>query len=92
MKSAYELAMERLEKAAPVKKLTPEQLAQIQEIDSIYKAKIAERETMVQGDIAAARAAQSFENVQMLQETLACELKKLRDEWEQKKEKVRNAA
>lgn len=91
MKSAYELAMERLEKSNPLKKLTPEQIAQVQEIDSIYKAKIAERDTMGQSQIAAARAAGSAENVQMLQETLAQELNKLRAEWEEKKERVRNA-
>lgn len=91
MKSAYELAMERLEKASPIKKLSPEKLAQIQEIDSIYKAKIAERETMTQADVAAARMAQSLENVQMLQQTLAQELTKIRAEWEEKKEKIRNS-
>jgi hypothetical protein len=92
MKSAYELAMERLEKAAPTKKLTPEQIANIQEIDSVFKAKIAERETMAQAAIAAAKAANSIENVRMLQGTLAQELRKLRDECEEKKEKVRNSA
>ncbi len=34
MKSAYELAMERLEKGAPTIKLTDDQKAQIAEIDS----------------------------------------------------------
>lgn len=89
MKSAYELAMERLEKSSPIKKLSPEKLAQIQELDSIYKAKIAERETMAQANIAAARAANSPENVQMLQQTLAQELAKIRAEWDDKKEKIR---
>ena len=44
MKSAYELAMERLEKSAPTVTLTDEQKAQIAEIDSTYKARIAEKE------------------------------------------------
>ncbi len=91
MKSAYELAMERLEKSSPLKKLSPEQIAQIQELDSVYKAKIAERETMAQAAIAAARAANSPENVQMLQQTLAQELTKIRAEWDEKKEKLRSA-
>lgn len=91
MKSAYELAMERLEKSSPIKKLSPEKLAEIQELDSIYKAKIAERETMAQAAIASARAANSPENVQMLQQTLAQELSKIRAEWEEKKDKARNA-
>ena len=44
MKSAYELAMERLNKTAPAAKLTGEQKKQLAELDSQYKAKIAERE------------------------------------------------
>lgn len=92
MKSAYELAMERLEKSSPLKKLTPAQIAQIQELDSIYKAKLAERETMAQATIAEAQAAGSMENVQMMQEALAQELKKIRAEWEEKQEKIRNNA
>ena len=43
MKSAYELAMERLEKKAPSVALTDEQKQQIAEIDSTFKARIAER-------------------------------------------------
>jgi DUF4097 and DUF4098 domain-containing protein YvlB len=41
MKSAYELAMERLEKKAPSVSLTDEQKQQIAEIDSTFKARIA---------------------------------------------------
>ena len=42
MKSAYELAMERLQKDAPSVPLNAEQRAQIADIDSLYTAKIAE--------------------------------------------------
>ena len=43
MKSAFELAMERLEKASgPARKLTDEQKARIAEIETKYEAKIAE--------------------------------------------------
>lgn len=90
MKSAYELAMERLEKTSPVKKLTPEQLEKIQEIDSFYKAKIAERETLIGADIAAARVA-SPENVAVLQDHLNRDLRALREEWESRKERVRSS-
>ena len=41
MKSAYELAMERLQKSAPQVKLSDEQRAQIAEIDNKFEAKIA---------------------------------------------------
>ena len=43
MKSAYELAMERLNKTAPVVKVTGAQKKQLAELDSKYAAKIAER-------------------------------------------------
>ena len=51
MKSAYELAMERLEKKAPSVALTAEQKAQIAEIDSTFKARIAERELFLKGEL-----------------------------------------
>ena len=51
MKSAYELAMERLEKSAPTLTLTDAQKAQMAEIDSTYKARIAEKELFLQGKI-----------------------------------------
>jgi len=45
MKSAYELAMERLNKASPAEKpLTAEKKARLAEIDRLYKGKLAERE------------------------------------------------
>ncbi len=44
MKSAYELAMERLNKAAPAQKVSDDQKKQLAELDSKYAAKIAERE------------------------------------------------
>jgi hypothetical protein len=56
MKSAYELAMERLDKAAPTVKLTADQKTRIAEINSLYGAKIAEKETFLQGEIAKEKA------------------------------------
>ena len=47
MKSAYELAMERLEKKTPSVALTNEQKQQIAEIESTYKARIAEKEQRI---------------------------------------------
>ena len=48
MKSAYELAMERLNKSSPTTKLSQNQKAEIAELESKYKAKIAERELLVE--------------------------------------------
>ena len=57
MKTAYELAMERLSKAAPATKLTGAQKKQLAELDSKYAAKIAEREIALRDEIAKAAAA-----------------------------------
>ena len=43
MKSAYELAMERLNKDNPIAQITEEQKGKLGELDSKYAAKIAEK-------------------------------------------------
>lgn len=88
MKSAYELAMERLNKTAPTVKLSADQKKQIAELESKYKAKIAEREIALKGEIAAAANAGEFEKVETLQQQLAIERKKLQNELEEKKETI----
>jgi hypothetical protein len=92
MKSAYELAMERLNKTAPSTKLSARQKEEIGELESKYKARIAEREIALQGEIAAAAAAGEFEKVEALQQQLVGERKKLQAELEEKKEQVHTAA
>ena len=67
MKSAYELAMERLEKNAPTIKLTDEQKAQIAEVDSMYKARIAEKELFLKGKMEEARSKGGFEELAQLE-------------------------
>jgi hypothetical protein len=89
MKSAYELAMERLEKQAPTEKLTDEQKAQIAEIDSVYKAKVAEKEVFLRDQIKKASMAGNAEEVESLEKQLSFELKRLSEDCEAKKEKVR---
>ena len=51
MKTAYELAMERLGKTSPTVKLTNEQKKEIAELESKYAAKLAERELFLKGEI-----------------------------------------
>ena len=51
MKSAYELAMERLGKASPTVKLTAEQKKEIAELESRCIAKTAERELLLKDEI-----------------------------------------
>ncbi|MGH8093892.1 MAG: hypothetical protein ACREIF_10515 [Chthoniobacterales bacterium] len=89
MKSAYELAMERLEKSAPTIKLTDEQKAQIAEIDSIYKARIAERELFLKGKIDEAGLSGKFEEFEQLEKQLATEIRRLQQDCEEKKAKIR---
>ena len=89
MKSAYELAMERLEQQSPTTKLTEDQKTQIAEIDSVAKSKIAEREVFLGGEIAKVQAAGKFEEVTELEEQLAREIRRINNDAEEKKEKVR---
>ena len=89
MKSAYELAMERLEKSAPTLKLTDEQKAQIAEIDSTYKARIAEKELFLKGKISEAGLSGKFEEFEQLEKQLATEIRRLQEDCEEKKEKLR---
>jgi hypothetical protein len=89
MKSAYELAMERLEKKAPSVALTAEQKEQIAEIDSTFKARIAERELFLKGQISKAGDAGNLEEVESLQKQLTIDTRRLREDAETKKEKLR---
>ena len=89
MKSAYELAMERLEKSAPTKKLSEAEKARIAEINSVYGAKIAEKETFLQGEITKARRAGDLAAVAEIQDQLNREVRRIHAEWEEKKAAVR---
>lgn len=90
MKSAYELAMERLEQQSPSQKITDQQRAEIAEIDSTARAKTAEREVFLKGQIADARAAGKLQEVAELEDQLARELRRIASDAEEKKEQVRN--
>ena len=89
MKSAYELAMERLENASPSISLTDDQRKEIAEIDSIYRAKIAEKEVFLKDQIRKAQNAGKFDEVESLQKQLVAEIRRLREDCEEKKEKRR---
>ena len=91
MKSAYELAMERLQKQAPTQKLNEEQKAQIAELDSVYKAKKAERELFLRGEIAKSQGKGELVDADELTEQLARDLRRLDEELESKKEKLRKS-
>jgi hypothetical protein len=81
--------MERLEKTAPTVKLTAEQKAAIAEVDSATKAKIAEREVFLRGEIAKAAAKGDALEAAELEQQLARDLRRLENEAEDKKERIR---
>lgn len=91
MKSAYELAMERLEKSEPEIKLTDEQKTRLAEIDDEFKAKIAEREVFLNDLLAQANATGNFAEAAEVETQKSRELAALRNECEEEKEKVRNS-
>jgi len=90
MKSAYELAMERLEKQSATARLTDAQKAEIGELESICKAKKAEKELFLRGEIAKAEAAGDQTAFEQLNQQLSRELRRLDEDLEEKKEKVRS--
>jgi hypothetical protein len=87
MKSSYELAMERLNKTAPAVKLTAAQKRKLAELDSLYAAKIAEREIALESEIA--KAVDDVDAEASLREQVGFERRKLQAELEEKKEQVR---
>ena len=89
MKTAYELAMERLNKLAPTVKLTDKQKQALAELDSKYAARLAEREITLQGEIEQAAARGDAEEMEKLQQRLADERKSIQTELEARKETVR---
>ena len=89
MKSAYELAMERLQKGSPSVTLTAEQKAELAETDSSFKAKIAERKIFLTDEIRKAVAAGKFDDVESLEKQLTADVLRLQQDCEQKKEKLR---
>ncbi|MED5279752.1 MAG: hypothetical protein VYD86_11565 [Verrucomicrobiota bacterium] len=91
MKSAFELAMERLEKESPTQELTEQQKAKLSELSKVYEAKIADKELFLNGEIAKAEAAGEFDQIEQLTKQLVSERKVLEEELEQKKNAVRGS-
>ena len=81
--------MERLEKASPSISLNADQKKEIAEIDSVYRAKIAEKELFLKDQIRKARNAGNLEEAESLEKQLAIEIRRLQEDSEAKKEKLR---
>jgi hypothetical protein len=92
MKSAYELAMERLSKSDPDSspKLTPEQKARLAEIDRTYQGKMAEREIFLKQRLEQALAAQNAEEAEKISKQLVSEKARLQEDRESEKERARS--
>jgi len=91
MKSAYELAMERLAKSDPDAgaKLTPEKKARLAEIDLVYKGKIAEREIFLKKRLEEVLAEGPFDEIEKIRSQMAGERARLEEDREDEKERVR---
>jgi len=89
MKSAYELAMERLQKTAPSLSLTEEQKKQLAQIDSKYRAKIAEKELFLRDQIRKAQTEAKVDDIDSLEKQLASDVRSLQEECDAAKEKLR---
>jgi len=85
MKSAYEIAMERLEKdAGPGKKLSDEQKAAVAEIDKKYEARIAEQKLTFENRTRSAGPGEAAS----VKAELAQEIHDLEEKREREKEKI----
>ncbi len=86
MKSSYELAMERM--GGSDNTLSDEQKSAISEIDSKYKAKIAEKKIFLEKSISEAVQSGSDETVQKLRKQVAEEIASLENKAEREKESI----
>jgi hypothetical protein len=93
MKSAYELAMERLAKSDPEanRPLTAQQKDRLAEVDRVYQGKLAEREIFLKKQLNDAYADQKAEEVVKIKQQIASERARLEEEREEEKERVRRA-
>ncbi len=91
MKSAYELAMERLTASDPdaVAPLTAEQKAALAGIDLVYRGKIAEREIFLKQQLDSMIAASKWDEVEKIKKQLANEKARLEEEREDEKQRAR---
>jgi hypothetical protein len=91
MKSAYELAMERLKAADPdsVRELSAGQKQELAEIDRRAQARLAEREIFLKQQITSAEAASQPEEAEKLRLQLRRERTRIEEEREDEKTRAR---
>lgn len=90
MKSAYELAMERLAKSDPSNRtLSAADKERLAEIDRVYQGRIAEREIFLRQKLNEALAAQQLDEADQVRKQMAGERARLEEEREAEKERLR---
>ncbi len=91
MKSAYELAMERLAAADPAagRPLTAEKKGRLAEVDKVYKGRIAEREIFLRQRLEEAITAGKPDDMEKIRVQMAGERQRLEGEREEEKERIR---
>ncbi len=91
MKSAYELAMERLNASDPEagKPLTQEQKEALAKLDKDYAAKVAEREIFLQKQLDDALRQGNQTEAEQIRKQISLEKARLEEEKEDKKNRVR---
>jgi hypothetical protein len=91
MKSAYELAMERLSKSDPqsAKALTPEKRAKLADVDRVFLGKIAERDIFLKQRLEQALSGRNAEEVEKIRKEIASEKGRLEEERESEKDRIR---
>jgi hypothetical protein len=94
MKSAYELAMERLSKSDPSssKPLTAPQRARLAEVDKVYKGKIAEREIFLRQQLERALTGTDADEVEKIRKQIASEKSRLEEDREAEKDRIRSGS
>jgi hypothetical protein len=90
MKSAYELAMERLEAASPGVSLTGAQKERLAAIDAKATADIAAKELLLRGEIAKAESAGQPDEVEKIRRQLADEVRRINERRDREKDAVRS--
>jgi hypothetical protein len=91
MKSAYELAMERLSKSDPQspRSLTPEKRAKLADVDRLFLGRIAERDIFLKQRLEQALAGTDAAEVEKVRKEIASERARLEEERESEKERIR---
>lgn len=89
MKSAYELAMERLDKQSPSRTLSQETKERLADTDSLFRSKIAQRKIFLDEQLKKVRG--TPEESAILKQ-ISLEVARLEEECEEQKNRIRKDA